>query len=490
MLTESMVLSLTAGLAGVVTARLGLPLVLRLVPAQVPRLTEVSVDWVVLSFALLVSTVTGIAFGLAPAVQSVKADLLASVRDGAGRSGTIAKTNRLRSLLIVSELALSVVLMVCAGLLLRTLWGLLQENPGFNPRRVVTAGVWLPVPNDPKADQYAKAEIKNNLVRESLRRVNALPGIDLAAMATDLPVTAGAFHTVFAVEDRPDESDQDLSAELTSVSPDFFRVMQVPLDHGRFFTEDDVPGKQLVAIVDETTARRFWPAQDAIGRRLKFSRTRNPLPWITVVGVISDVKSDGLDKDGVPHIYLPIYQSPARVLNVVARTTLPAAVLEPQIRHEIQAVDPGLPVFGVRAMNEVVDASLAPRRFSAELVGVFALLALLLASVGIYGLLAYMVSQRSQEIGIRMALGARPANIRKMVLGQGVVLAGIGVAVGILLAAATAPAISSLLYGVRALDPAVFLTVPLSLIVMALLASYVPAHRATRVDPMIALRHE
>jgi predicted permease len=242
-----------------------------------------------------------------------------------------------------------------------------------------------------------------------------------------------------------------------------------------------------VAIIDESTAQKYWPNADPLGRRVRFTRDRTK-PWATIVGIVNDIKSDGLDIDGVPHIYVSTYQDSNKRLSVVLRTSLPAASLEPQIRHEIQSIDPTLPVFGVASMNDVLDRSLASRRFSADLVGGFAGLAALLASIGIYGVLAYLVAQRSREIGIRMALGARREDILRMFLHRGVVLAGVGVVVGLVFAASSASVIASLLYGVRPHDPAVFLIVPLLLFTIAILASYLPARRATKVDPLIALR--
>ena len=493
LLTESMILSLVSGIVGVLTAMAALHFV-QFLPARIPRLAEVQVDWAVPGFASLVSLLAGLGFGLVPALQSSKAEIAVAIREGARGSGTSGKTSRLRGLLIASESALAVVLMVGAGLLLRTFWGLLQENPGFNPSRIVAANLWLPVPNNADMDRYAKPEVLNSFVRETLRRMRAIPGVDLAAMTTDLPVTHLSRRRPVNIEDRPEESGKGLFPEITSVTPEYFKVLQAPLVRGRYFAEDDEPGKQPVVIVDETTARTFWPDRDPIGRRLSIKSTvrlrsaANP-PWSTVVGVIKDIKNDGLDQSGAPHIYSPIYQFPGiRSLSVTVRTSLSATSLEPQIRREIQAVDPDLPVFNVRTMNEVIDGSLASRRFSAELVGVFAMVALLLASVGIYGLLAYMVGQRSHEIGVRMALGALPSTIGKMIVSRAVGLTGIGVGIGLLLSGIIAPMISTLLYGVRPLDPEVFLAVPLILMVVALLASYIPARRAARVDPIVALR--
>jgi putative ABC transport system permease protein len=496
MLTESMVLSLIAGVAGVLAAKLTLSFILRFVPASVPRLAEVGVDRTVLLFALLISIFTGIIFGLAPAFQAMKADMTAAIREGAQGSGYSAKTFRLRSLLIVSELALAVVLMVGAGLLLRTFWGLLQENPGFNPSRVVTASFYLPNPNDPKTDVlYGDFSKRTSFFRDVIRRVATIPGIDRAAMTSDLPGARPTTTAALVIEDRAADSSQGLAAEVVRVSPDYFMLMQSPLIRGRFFLESDEGGKQEVAIIDETTARRYWSGIDPVGRRFRMGV--NPrLPWVTVVvvvvGIVKDMKQDGLDTDGVPHIFRPIYQqSPlrSRAVSVVARTPLPASLLESQIRKEIQTLDPALPVFNVRSMNDLMDASIAPRRFSAELVGVFAAVAMLLSSIGIYGLLAYMVGQRSREIGIRVALGAQRPDILKLILGKGLLLAGTGIAIGLILSAISAPLIAGLLYGVHPIDVIVFVTVPLILLVVAFLATYIPARRATIVDPIIAL-HE
>src|SRR5580700_4298450 len=491
MLTESLVLSFISGVAGVLAAKLTLSFILRFVPASVPRLAEVGLDRTVLLFALLISIFTGIIFGLAPAFQAMKADMTSAIREGAQGSGYSAKTFRLRSLLIVSELALAVVLMVGAGLLLRTFWGLLQENPGFDPSRVVTASVYLPVPNDPKQDVYADFSRRTSFIREVIRRVATIPGIDRAAITSDLPGARPSTTAELVIEDRAADSSQGLTAELIRVSPNYFTLMQSPLIRGRFFLESDEGGKQEVAIIDETTARRYWSGIDPVGRRLRLEQDPS-LPWVTVVGIVKDMKQDGLDTDGVPHIFRPIYQESglrSDAMSVVARTPLPASLLESQIRSEIQAVDPRLPVFNVRSMNDVMDVSIAPRRFSAELVGVFAAVAMLLSSIGIYGLLAYIVGQRSREIGIRVALGARRSDILTLILGKGLLLVGVGIAIGLVLASAAAPLIATLLYGVHAIDVTVFATVPLVLMIVAFLATYIPARRATMVDPIIAL-HE
>jgi predicted permease len=501
MLTESLLLAFIGGIAGLTTAVITLKAVLRFVPANLPRLGEVSIDWRVLGFALLISLATGLLFGLAPAIDSSKAGLAGTMREGSRGSGYSAKAGRLRDALMVSQLAFAVVLMVGAGLLLETLHDLLRQNPGFNPSQVVTANIYLPNPNDPKLDPYETLAQLIPFHRELLRRANAIPGVELAAITSNLPA-ADTINTDSAaygatsrnsldIEDRPTESSGDLSAEIIRVSPEYFRLIQTPLVGGRFFTEGDEDGKLPVAIIDEATARRYWPDRDPVGRRLRiggrFAR-KNSSPWCTVVGVVKNIKHDGLDVDGVPHVYVPLNQFVGRSLSVALRTSLPASTLEAQIRGAIQSVDPTLPVFGVTSMDEVLDASLASRRFSANLVAGFAAMALLLASIGIYGLLAYMVGQRSREIGLRLALGAQRADVLRLVLRKGVVLAGVGIVAGMIFSASTAPMMASLLYGVRPHDPAVFLIVPLLLFAVAVLASYLPARRATKVDPMIALR--
>ena len=494
MLTESMLLSLIGGVAGIATTVATLGLILRFVPSNVPRLNEVRIDWVVLAFALLVSILTGLVFGLAPALHSAKAALSSAVREGSLGSGSSIKTGRLRDVLIVSELAFAVILMVGAGLLLRTLRDLLQENPGFSPTQIVTANTWLGVPNDPKTDPYLGIRGTAAFDRELLRRLQAIPGVELAAITSSLPTANSNPNAVgglrvegFAIEDRPVESAQDLRAERIRISPDYFKVLQATLLRGRSFTEGDEDGKQPVAIVDESTARKYWPTRDPLGRQVRFGKDPTK-PWITVVGIIKDIKNDGLDVDGVPHIYVSVYQDPSKQVSTVLRTSVPATLLEPQIRHEIQSIDPRLPVFNVSSMNDILDRSLASRRFSADLVGGFAGLAVLLASIGIYGLLAYMVGQRSREIGLRIALGARRWDVLKLILGKGVVLAGAGIVAGMIFSAATASLMASLLYGVRPHDLVVFLIVPLLLLAVAALASYLPARRATKVNPIAALR--
>jgi predicted permease len=487
LLTESIVMSLTGGVIGILLAEVLLNFAIRFVPFNIPRQNEISIDWVVLGFATIISLLTGLIFGLAPALQSTKTDVIGSLREGAQGSGYSSKTQRLRGLLIVSEMALTVMLMIGSGLLMRTFWHLLQVDPGFNSAKVVVSSIWLPIPNDPNLDPYRTMVQQVTFDQELLRRAGAIPGIEMAGVTSDLPGAPPEWSTDLIIEDRPDDSSQKLSTELVRISPDYFKIIQTPLVRGRFFTEGDQADKLPVAIIDESTARRFWPDSNAVGRRVRLGKN-SFYPWYTVIGIIKDIKQDGLDVNGVPHIYTSIFQNRGRTLNLVLRTSLPPSALEGKIRSEIQSIDSGLPVYNVRSLEEVMGRSLAQRRFSAQLVGVFALVALLLACVGIYGLLAYLVGQRSQEIGVRIALGAQQSNILKLVLGQGGMLAGVGIVIGLAMAAVTAPLISSLVYGIHVIDPIVFLAVPLTLLLVSFAASYFPARRASKISPIKALR--
>jgi putative ABC transport system permease protein len=489
-MTESLLLSLIASVAGILFAAFSLKLIVRLLPSQIPRVNTISIDWTVLAFALMVSIITGVAFSLAPALAGAKIDLFTAINEGSGGSGYGTRTSRFRGALIVSETALAMVLMVGAGLLLRTFWELLQEKPGFNPSKVVAAGMWLPSPNDPKTSKYLTVELQTSFVRKVLQRLNALPGIEAAAITSSLPASAGPTATAsISIEGRKVESSEDLKAEVIRVTPAYFNVMDTPLLQGRAFSENDEAGKEVVAIIDRSTAARYFPGVDPVGRHLSVgARGVVRGTMTTVVGVIHDIKHDGLDKDGVPHIYMSVYQNPGKALNIVMRTSLPASDLAPLVRQEVQSVDPGLPVFAIQGMDAVIQESLLPRRFAAQLVGSFAVLALLLAAVGIYGLLGYMVSQRSREIGIRIAMGAQRAHVFRLIVGQGLFLAGCGIGIGLLCAFVVAPMIASLLYGIHPINAAVFIVVPLILLGIAFVASYIPARRASKVDPIYVLR--
>jgi predicted permease len=491
MLTESMLLSLAGCAAGIGTAFAASRFLLQLIPRSIPRLTEVNVDWRVLVFALLTSAVTALIFGLAPALHATRSNLLPGIRESARGAGASVKTGRFRDVLVVSELALAVVLMVGAGLLLRTLHSLLDENPGFNPTQVVTANVNLPYPGDPDKDPYHTMDKQIAFYRELARRIHSIAGVKQAGFVSHLPISDSGFRFSLAIEDRPANGGADLHARDILIDPEYFQVMQIPLVRGRYFSNADEEGKPRVAIIDESTARRYWPDRDPLGRRIRMGQG----DWMTIVGIVKDVKQDGLDVVGFPHVYVPMFQEfdvssgyIFRDFVIVARTAMPVSALEPEIRRQVASVDANLPVYDVASMDQLIDRSLESRRLMAQMVGGFAATALLLASIGIYGLLAFMVGQRSREIGIRVALGASRADVLKLIVGKGVILAGIGIVAGVAAAAAAASLMGSLLYGVRPHDPGVFVEVSVLLFFVAILASYLPAHSATRVDPNTALR--
>jgi predicted permease len=488
LLTESLVLSLVGGGVGVLVAAMSLRAVVLFAPHTMNRLAEVNIDWVVLGFALLVSVLTAFAFGLVPALQSRSTDVFSGMREGSLGSGQSRKIGQYRSSLMIAEMALAIVLMVGAGLLLRTFWGLLRENPGFKPSNVVAASLWLPAPNDPKADRYLTDEAQGNFDREALRRISGIPGVEMVGATSSIPMVSSqpAFaHLV--IENRPVDSSTDVKAEQIRVSPDYFKVMGITLLHGRTFDDNDKSDKLRVAIIDESTARRYWPAANPLGARIQLGDGAKQ-PWLVVVGIIGDVKHDGLDRDGIPHVYQPIYQSRSRRVNFVMRTSLPAQTIERQIRQELQSIDPSLPIFNIRSMDEVISASLTTRQFSASLVAAFAAVALFMVSIGVYGLLANLVEQRARELAIRMALGAQRADVFKMILGKGALIAAIGIICGIAISLLVAPTINVMLYGVHPIDPFVFLAVPALLLGVALLASYVPARRSANKDPLVVLR--
>ncbi len=484
LLTESLVLSLLAGIAGVAAASGGMQLLLALVPSKLPRLNEVALDWRVMLFALAISLLTGVLFGLAPALQ------LAGVSLTSRESGPSRRQNRIAAGLVIAEFAISLVLMTGAGLLVRSFWKLTDANPGFNPRNVLAARIWLPVPNDPSTDIYGKGQDRTAFLREVLRRSRDLPGVKLAAIAGSIPFGNDVPPNAVTLQGRPRQPGDGLLAESLLVSPDYFTALQIPLVSGRLLQETDSGGAPLSVLVDRYTEHRFWPNESAIGKRLKRGGPQAPDIWATVVGVVGDVRHDGLDTDGVPHIYYSVYQRSGRAFGLLLRSSSDPASLSEPARRVIQSVDPNLPVFGVRTLSQLLDVSLGQHRFSAQLMAAFAILAMLLAAVGIYGVLAYSIGRRTREIGVRVALGARRGDVIGMVLSQALRMILLGTAIGTVSALAFSRLLAKLLYGVSVTDPVVFLIVPAVLVTIALIASYVPAWRATRIDPLVALRSE
>ncbi len=491
-LTESIVLSLAGGVIGLILNSWLTGLLLRMVPSSLPRATEIATDSRVLLFALGLSILTGVLFGLAPAAQLSDPRLVESLKEGTRGSGIGSRQNRFLSALVVTEFALSLVVLVGAGLLLRSFWNLLEVHPGFSPSHVVIARVWLPLPNDPKSDPYRPREKRAAFVREVVRRVTALPGVaDTAIGSNSMPLLPQRNRGGFTIEGRAVGTGEALSADFATVTPDFFQVLGTPLIRGRFFGDaDDTTGLPVV-LIDQTAAEHFWPNEDPVGKRILPGFAQGPnSQWLTIAGVVGKTKTDGLDAPYSPHIYFSELQFPGYALDVYIRTNARPESLEEPVRKEVQAVDPNLPVFGVRTLESVVSESLASRRFAMRVIAFFAGTALLLAGVGIYGVMAYFVSQRTREIGIRVALGAAPSHISRLILGRGMALTAAGIAIGIIGAAALTRFLATLIFGVAPMDPLTFVMGAAVLAGVALAACYIPARRAMRVDPMVALRYE
>jgi putative ABC transport system permease protein len=493
LLTESMLLSLISGVLAVVMLVWLKNWLISLAPASLPRMNEVHVSTAVALFAFGVTLVTGVLFGLAPALEYSRSNPSEDLREAARAGGASRKQMRVSRVLVMAEIALSLVLLIGAGLLLRSFWNLMQVRPGFDPRQLVTAKIWLPVPNDPSQDPYLKAEKRAAFLRESLRRVKALPGVDEAAIGdvSSLPIGGFRNQPTFAIENQADDSQAAPVFEFSSVSPEYFSVLRTGLLAGRLFQEADNDKSQRVAVVNEALARKYWHGADAIGHRVRFQGVPGqPNPWIEIVGIANDVRSDALDLPSAPHIYLSADQFPSRALVVLARSTADPEMLGSLIRREVQAVDSTIPVFNVRYMDEVVAAHLSQRRFALRLLGLFAGIALLLASIGTYGVMSYTFSQRTNEIGIRMALGARRADVVRLVLADSSVLIAVGLAAGIAGALVLTRFLQSMLFEVKPTDPFIFFAVTAVLAAVAGAASAIPARRAAKLEPLTALRHE
>jgi putative ABC transport system permease protein len=493
LLTEGLLLSLVGGLAGIAILSGVKELLLKILPDSVPRLNEVSINWPVWLFALGTSLVAGAIFGLAPALHVGRFDLTDTLKEAARGSTSSGKQARTRRLLVVTEFALSLVVLTAAGLLLRSFWDLLNVRPGFSTRHVMAIRTWLPIPNDPQADIYGSPAKESTLLHEILRRGRALPGVEEIAIGDVAAVPLGHSRqdlnsTALILEGRETQSDQALLIDHSIVTPEYFHLLGITLLRGRLFREEDDAKNPSVAVINEAFARTYWPNENPVGRRLKLDPAKPD--WIAVVGVMAGARTESLAEESVPQMYLSAYQRQPKDLAIFVRGQLNTAAIPVELREQIQSVDPELPVFGAQTLTELVSASLSERRFSMEMVGLFALTALLLAGLGIYGVISYLVRERTHEIGIRLALGAPSLNILRLVLRQGLRLAVADAAVGLVGALAVSHLMAGLLYGVRPTDPLTFAGVALLLIGVALLACYIPARRALRVDPLVALRHE
>jgi putative ABC transport system permease protein len=448
--------------------------------SEIPRLSEIGLDYRVFIFTLILSVLTGLVFGLAPALAAAKPDLNAALKEGS--RGATAGRNRLRQTLVIAEVALALVVLIGAGLLASSFARLLAVRPGFNPQHLLTMRIGL-------TDQrYSKDVDMKRFVTELNVRLEAAPGVESVGIGDDLPIAGTDSSTSLKIQSRPSASPDDLvSVGLHVINPHYFNALGTRLLKGRVFTERDAAGAPSVFIINETLERRFWPNGDSLGKRIRYN---NADPWGEIVGVVEDVKFDGLHLASTPHLFEPYQQNAWSSLVVTVRSPLDKNALFAAAQREVKALDPNLPVSNVRMMEEVLAQSLATRRFVLLLFGLFAGLALLLAMVGVYGALAVSVSQRTRELGVRIALGATARDVGRLIVGQGLKLVLSGIVIGFVGALALQRVIRKLLFGVSPTDPVTFIVIAFLLIAVALLACWIPARRATKVDPLTALRHE
>ena len=482
LLTEGLLLSVIGGGAGILLSWFVVRLLPRL-PAleRVPRINEVSINPTVLAFSAGLAVLTGLLFGLAPALRAYGLGLETGLREGV-RGSTSLAGSRLNKLLIAAQFALCLVLLVGAGLLLKSFQRLLSTSPGFKPENVLSMRLSLPNSKYTNADQ--SIQFFDNL----LERVRGLPGVQSAAVTSLLPFTDGRESDGFVVEGHePTSGGLATNFQRRTVSTDYFQTLGIPLLRGRDFLPSDRDNSMQIAIVDETLARRYWADGDAIGKRIRYAWSQE---WMTIVGLTAGAKDGNLRETIDPHIYHPYTQTPQRQMNLTVRTLGESTALISSIRREVLALDGDLPVWRVQPLSDAIDRTLNNQRVTNTLLTVFALLAVLLAAVGIYGVMSLYVSNRTNEFGIRLALGARPAVLLRSVLRQGLTLTLTGIAAGTAIAAALTRTLTALLFEVSATDPMTFLSVPLVLVLVASLACYIPARRAMRVDPLVALRYE
>ena len=489
LLTESVLLALVGGALGLLFAAASLHGIHALGAKSVPRLDEVGIDGGVLLFTLLLSVASGVLFGLAPALRLGRVDLYANLKDAArGSSGTSSiwtRGHNMRRVLVVAELALSVMLLIGAGLLIRSFAQLQGTAPGFNARNVLTLELTM------SGRKYADAQRVGETYRQLWIRLSRVPGATAAGAVSSLPLSQMMAWGPITVEGRvPPAGEQFVNVDQRIVSGDYFRAMQIPLVAGRLFTEQDTRADPRVVVVDQLMARELWPGQDPLGRRIRTGgMDANPnAPWLTVVGIVGRIKQDALDSESRMAVYFPHLQVPARAMNVVVRGDVDPAGLTVAVRKEIRELDADLPIYNVRTMEDRVAESLARRRFAMLLLTLFAALALGLAAVGVYGVIAYLVNQGARELGIRLALGATPRAILMLIVRQGLIVAVSGVSLGLAAAFALTRFMQSLLFGVNARDPLTFASIAGLLTLVALAASAIPARKAARIDPMVSLR--
>ena len=491
LLTESLMLSALGGIAGAILSVWLVELLLAIVPTGLPRLQEIRLDRQVVVFTALLSLVTAIVFGTLPAMYSSSTDVNHALKENA--RGTSSGRGWLKSGLVVAEFALAVVLLVGAALLVRSFWRLQHVDLGFDPRNVLTARLWLPQPNDPNQGRYSNRTTgqaaRVTTYEEILRRAETLPGVSAAAMAGALPFDGSRSQVVFTAEGTEGDPQSSLpTSQLTWASPRYFDVMGIRMLNGRSFSAQDDPTGLPAVIVSASIAKRSWPGQDPIGKRLHLGGPQAKNPWMTVIGVVDDMRNRKLEEDPKPTIYRPLKQNSNLAVSLVLKTRNDPDSLRAALANEVRAVDPDLPTYGVRPMEELIDTATASRRFSTQLLTAFAVLALVLAAVGIYGVMAFVVGQRTREMGIRVALGAHPREVVTLVLREALVLAVAGVAAGAAGAIIISRYLSGMLFEVRATDPVTYAGIAVLLTVPAAVAAWRPARRAAAVDPILALR--
>jgi putative ABC transport system permease protein len=484
LLTESMLLSVVGGAFGLLIGYWGVKALVALNEDRIPRAHEISLDWKVLLFTFGVSIVTGILFGIVPAIQTTKTDLHETLKEG-GRNAAATTKQWIRSSLVVVEIALALAVLVGAGLLVKSFLHVQQVNPGFNPEGLLTMHLSLPM------TKYSEAPQRANFYKQVINDVRSLPGVQSVGAVSVLPLSGGGSSGSFRIEGRdvpPGQSSPH--GARWAATPDYFKTMGIPLIRGRYFEERDTAEALPVAIIDQSLAQKYWPNEDPLGKRMVFEGTRdNPL-WREIVGIVGHVKHTDLEGESRAQYYMPHQQRPQPNMALVIRTPNDPNALAGSVRGIIKSVDSDLPVFRVRTMDQFVADSMTQRKFALLLICVFACLALLLSAIGLYGVMAYSVTQRTHELGLRMALGAQASDVLKLVVKQGMLLAVIGLGLGVVGAIFLSRLMKTMLFNVSATDPLVFVGIALTLAAVALLACFVPARRATKVDPMVALRYE
>jgi predicted permease len=489
LMTESLLLACFGGAAGACLTVWLVDALVALVPAGLPRASEIVVDTRVLFFTATIALATAFVFGVLPALQSSRADVHDALKEGS--RGSVGGRRVLRSTLIVAEFALALVLLVGAGLLLRSFWRLQQVEIGFEPHHVLTARLWLPQPNIPSTGPYAKHEPRVALYEEVMRRARALPAVSAVAAVIGLPFDGSRGSATITVDGKESEAIARVPSVQTNIaSTGYFELMEIRLLRGRTFTDQDDQHSALVGVISQAMARRYFPGEDPIGRRLHFGGAQANNPWITIVGVVDDVRNERVEDQPRPMFYRPLRQASNLSLSLVLKTDGDPRQLGPALAREVRAADPDQPTFGVKTMDAIVASATAPQRFATELLGAFAALALLLAAIGIYGVMAFVVGQRTREIGIRIALGAQPRSVVRLILAQALALAVAGVVLGGIGALFLSRLLAGMLFEVGATDPMTYGGIALLLAATAAVAAWRPARRAAAVDPMVALRAE